>query len=414
MTAESFYKYLGIETGAYGTRTNTIKKLEKKLDDLRRAPLKPQQRIWILKTYCIPSVYHQLVLAKTTKQVLGGIDRVIRRTVRQFLRWPKDTPKEMFHADVDDGGLGIPELQKRVPLMQESRLTRLMRDEDPAVAALTQTVFFKKLLESIEAARPTVDSVTPHSIAELRIRQGDRLHTTVDGAGLKTVRQCGGHGILTNGTLLMTGSTFIAVMKIRGNLMTTKAKMQRWHKGQDPSCDACGRRETLAHILQVCPRSWGERIRRHDKCVDLAKGLLEKQGYSTLAEPVIKTRQGIRKPDLVVWKDEQAWVIDGIICSDNAVLDDQYQMKANYYQVPEVVQDVMCRTQARSVTFGALVMSWRGAMAQKTWHLLWNLGLKKSHLQLLIVRCLEGSARTFQQWKRSGFTKWSQLTDDDG
>ena len=111
---------------------------------------------------------------------------------------PKDTPKEMFHADVDDGGLGILELQKRVPLKQEARLTRLMRDEDPAVAALTQTGL---RMESIEAALPTTDSVTPHSIAELRVRQGDRLQTTADGAGLKTVRQCGGHGILTNGTL---------------------------------------------------------------------------------------------------------------------------------------------------------------------------------------------------------------------
>ena len=54
-------------------------------------------------------------------------------------------------------------------------------------------------------------------------------------------------------------------------------------------------------------------------CVDLAKGLQEKQGYSSLAEPVIKTRQGIGKPDLVVWKDKQAWVIDSIICSDNMI-----------------------------------------------------------------------------------------------
>ena len=78
MKAESFYKYLGIETGAHGTETNTIKELKKKLDDLRRAPLKPHQRIWILKTYCIPSVYHQVVIAETRQQVLGGVDRVIR------------------------------------------------------------------------------------------------------------------------------------------------------------------------------------------------------------------------------------------------------------------------------------------------------------------------------------------------
>ena len=99
---------------------------------------------------------------------------------------------------VDDRGLGIPELQKRVPLKQEARLTRLMKDEDPAVATLTHTGL---RMESIEATMPTIDSLTPHNIAELRVRQGDRLQTTVDGAGLKTVRQCGGHGILTNSTL---------------------------------------------------------------------------------------------------------------------------------------------------------------------------------------------------------------------
>ena len=53
------------------------------------------------------------------------------------MRWPKDTFKEIFHADVDDGGLDIPELQKRVLLMQEARLTRLLRDDDPAVVAHT-------------------------------------------------------------------------------------------------------------------------------------------------------------------------------------------------------------------------------------------------------------------------------------
>ena len=41
-------------------------------------------------------------------------------------------------------------------------------------------------------------------------------------------------------------------------------------------------------------------------------------------------------------------------------------MKADYYHVPEVVQDVMCRTQARSVTFDALMINWHREMAQNT------------------------------------------------
>ena len=78
MTATSFYKYLGVETGTSGTRVTCIKKLEQKLTNLRRAPLKPQQRLWILKTYLIPGVYHQLVLTRVTKQTLEGLDRIIR------------------------------------------------------------------------------------------------------------------------------------------------------------------------------------------------------------------------------------------------------------------------------------------------------------------------------------------------
>ena len=78
--------------------------------------------------------------------------------------------------------------------------------------------------------------------------------------------------------------------------MPTKGRIQRWHSGQDASCEACGRRETLGHILQVCPRSWGVRIKRHDKVVDLTETLLKRKGFSSLKEPIIKTRAGMKKP----------------------------------------------------------------------------------------------------------------------
>ena len=125
-----------------------------------------------------------------------------------------------------------------------------------------------------------------------------------------------------------------------------------------------------------------------------------------------RTRQGIRKHDLVAWKDETAYVIDGIICSDNAVLDDQYRAKVTYYQTDDVANDVMTRTGADRVIFGAAVINWRGAMAPKTKELLWEMGLRMRQLQLLTVRSLEGSVRVYQQWRRSGFTEWSELSDD--
>ena len=72
MQASGFYKYLGVETGWHGTRMTTTRLLERKLDNLRRAPLKPQQRLWIMKLYVLPSIYHQLVLGRTSKKFAGG------------------------------------------------------------------------------------------------------------------------------------------------------------------------------------------------------------------------------------------------------------------------------------------------------------------------------------------------------
>ena len=139
----------------------------------------------------------------------------------------------------------------------------------------------------------------------------------------------------------------------------------------------------------MCPRSWGARIKRHDKVVDLTENLLKRRGFSSLKEPIIKTRAGIKKPDLAVWKEGKAWILDGLVCSDNADLDAQFQDKVQKYELPEVTEDIKERTDVDSVTYGAIVLNWRGALAPKTSCLLRELGLRSWDLQLLIVRTLE-------------------------
>ena len=78
---------------------------------IRKPPLKPQQRLWILKTNLIPGLFHQLVLGSVSHKMLSGMDRVIKSTARNNLHWPSDTPMDMFHDKEDAGGLGIPLLQ---------------------------------------------------------------------------------------------------------------------------------------------------------------------------------------------------------------------------------------------------------------------------------------------------------------
>ena len=302
MNAVQFYKYLGIDLGASGTRITSIKRLEEKIRAIKKAPLKPQQRLWILKTHLIPGLFHQLVLGSVSKEMLSGMDRVIRRIVRNILHWPSDTPVEMFHVKEDAGGLGIPLLQVCIPILKEQRLVRMLNSSDELIGSNFATSFFLQQLRKVEALRGKVGGITPRDKRETQDALKKALHEKVDGKGLASVQISGGHSILTNSTLLMKGRNFIGVMKIRGNLVSTKSRIARWHWGQDTSCESCGRRETLGHVLQVCPRSRGERIRRHDCISAFVVNKAKNKGFQIWQEPEIKTQMGMRKPDLILAK----------------------------------------------------------------------------------------------------------------
>lgn len=60
------YQYLGVPLSAAETRPDVHLNLEKGLENLTSAPLKPQQRLHILINHLLPSLSHQLVLAINT------------------------------------------------------------------------------------------------------------------------------------------------------------------------------------------------------------------------------------------------------------------------------------------------------------------------------------------------------------
>ena len=52
-------------------------------------------------------------------------------------------------------------------------------------------------------------------------------------------------------------------------------------------------------------------------------------GYDVLEEPSIPTEAGIRKPDVVAFRDGVAYVVSVTIVADNAVLDHAHLEKSN-------------------------------------------------------------------------------------
>ena len=130
------YKYLGITVSAREGGSPAEELLTRGLNHLTKAPLKPQQRLYFLKNQLVPKLYHRLVLSRSNNGVLRRLDKLVRRSLRSWLKLPHDAVNSLFHSEVREGGLGIPSVKLTIPLLKKARLDRLARVPDPVIGAL--------------------------------------------------------------------------------------------------------------------------------------------------------------------------------------------------------------------------------------------------------------------------------------
>lgn len=108
LSREDSGTYLGIEFAAEGQRHQPLAELlSSYLQRLAKAPLKPQQRFYALKTKALAKLHYYISLRLTTVSELIKVDRMVSVTVRQWLALPNETLTGYFHANVEDWGLRI-------------------------------------------------------------------------------------------------------------------------------------------------------------------------------------------------------------------------------------------------------------------------------------------------------------------
>ncbi len=198
----------------------------------------------------------------------------------------------------------------------------------------------------------------------------------------------------------MTGTKYIQALKVRGNLWPTRARQSRGRSGIAPMCDAgCPARETLGHMSQSCSRTHDKIVERHDGVCKLIAKRLERLGYAVRREQGIQTPDGLRRPDIIATKGTVAYVLDSSIVADAGIADlsqayrqkvDKYQRYASTFKkYLSEVSDLPPTT----VTYGAAILSWRGAMCSLTANILTTIGFTKSDFLLMATRTIEGSVR---------------------
>lgn len=72
------YRYLGHPAGFKGFKVDLKETIMTSLMRLTKAPLKPQQRMFILRVHLIPRLLHRLVLGEVSRRMLECLDLKIR------------------------------------------------------------------------------------------------------------------------------------------------------------------------------------------------------------------------------------------------------------------------------------------------------------------------------------------------
>ena len=396
ITIDNSYKYLGLQFSFHGPSVDVLSSLTTKLKNLTEAPLKPQQRLWILKSKVIPSLYHSLVLGNLTFGQLKDLDRRIRRTVRGWVKLPRDTPVPFFHAKVGDGGLGIDCLEFHVPYMKSQRLLNLMASDDPIVREACKDFSFRHEVRKW-GKRRTYGGFIMGSPELSSQAWKSCLYSSVDGRGLTQSSDVPWvHKWVDSGRVSMNGGKYCAAIAIRSGVLPTPARAARGRPEKRRSCLTCGPTaiENMTHISQTCPRSHGARINRHDRILALLAKALSSKGWEIETELMITTAEGLRKPDLLAYKPgEQAWIIDvsvvADICDD---LDRPFREKVQKYsKYTEIINAVVSKTGV-APTFSAFILNYRGVYSPATVQDATLLGLCRSTLIFLALVCVEQTA----------------------
>ena len=388
-----FYKYLGIQVGSNwaGGPSHLLARYVTGLGRLQRCPAKPQQKLWSLTNVLIPQLLYPLLHAEANKGALKRLDRESRQFVRTALHLPKDTPIGYFHAAVVDGGLGVASMETRIPRMREDLLVRLQRSHDPAVAAVA----------GANAEIP----LGPASGRRAREKAhwSTSLYGSVDGKGLEGIKNTPVSSTwISDGTTLMPGWVYVRAVKLRGGLLPTPLRSARGRQEPAVHCDLCyGRRVcSLGHILQQCPATAGSRTKRHDGLLDHYVTELQHQGYQVKKEPAIPTQAGTRYPDIVCWSEGGSHVIDVQVVADAAAgdLEGAHRLKVEKYSSP-AIRDYVSQLTGHPPVIETFTCSWRGVVCPSTVNSWTSLGLPKSRLKLMVVKCLEGGAAIYREHK---------------
>ena len=239
---------------------------------------------------------------------------------------------------------------------------------------------------------------------ESRVNYDPHKVALLDGLGLKDSSSAGFvNQWMVSGSALLTGHSFVNCVKLKGSLVYTALRASRGRPEASARCDAFNQIESVGHILQMCGRTHGDRMNRHNAVNKKLTKELTKRGYQTRVEPPITTPAGLRKPDLVAFKGGVCMAIDVTIIGDTFDLDLAHARKVEYYNTGIIRQ--WCSRESgvpeKDILFSACVLNWLGTPSPRSKKELQRERINKGISQILSVRTLDGGCKIISTFRRT-------------
>lgn len=324
------WRYLGIEY--IGTQPlSGGKNYVEQLSLVSRSPLKPQQKLVVLKKYLIPRFMHGFVLGRLNSSKLKRLDVANRNAIRHWLKLPHDCPNGFFHSPVGEGGLGVMCLRTRIPVLKASRFSRLTMSRSRTTRAVSQLEVVESRYNRARASLSNagIDTTVPSE----QLYWTNKLHSSVDGKDLRYVHDfpASRFNIETRVESKLSGRDFVSSIHTRINCLPAKARTMRGREGEISCRAGCNASETSYHIIQTCPRTHHGRCLRHNKICQILASNMRQHNMIVHEEPRIRIDTGeYRKPDLLVVYNGQIFVIDVQVVSSNNMRRDYGNKVAKY------------------------------------------------------------------------------------
>jgi Reverse transcriptase (RNA-dependent DNA polymerase) len=398
------FKYLGVDfspSGPSSTRADMVKYLQR----ISKAPLKPQQRLLVLRDYLIPRYAHKLTFGRVTAGHLRRVDIRIRQAIREWLRLPHDVPVGYYHAPVKEGGLGIRMFEVDVPLQRKLRIDR-MSDTDPLMKVIKGAAIHEKRLEWCRKVLHKYGLGGDARSIDLKAAHARRLHDSVDGKEL-----CHSGTTPVNVKWVydrsdgIPASDYLHYHWVRVNALPSRVRTARGRPNKNKSCRACGvPSETTYHIIQQCPRNKEGRDRRHKMFQKHICAGLSKVGWIITENPRIPLDDGtVWYPDVVAHRNGDGLILDFQVVQGSGDVSRIAKDKIAKYSKLAIVEYVarkLLKVEPRRVRVAAATMTWRGCWERRSAQVLLDLGLRNSWLATAVTRILFGSYMNWYSWNR--------------